>query len=331
MEGPPKDFRDLVGAISGTTTGNFFHSNRIQQPGAVPQYGVEDNPPDCRAHGSKALGSSNPISEEPTSNQFAHMYVFKNFTIQCNTEGTSNRASESLRPKMDDVYARLLGSANCSGLPHRIYESPSAAFFSRNAQPISFTGDSSRSGNERVVSQGSHSSNSDSNPIKRGIHKLYVHSPKKGWGQLPSYKFKATKSVPSLRTFQEYVERSFETRRLCCKDRPQGCIPNCTNLERSSKIPAISSEGSTTRICFPPLWVNHSPQGVHKVDETSSSCFKTTGHSCDNLLGRYTNHGRITSLSIVPCSFNFESPRGPRIYSQPPKVPVNSFSRYRIF
>ena len=183
----------------------------------------------------------------------------------------------------------------------------------------------------KVVSQGSHSSNSDSNPIKRGIHKLYVHSPQKGWRQLPSYKFKATKSVPSLRTFQEYVERSFETRRLCCKDRPQGCIPNCTNLERSSKIPAISSEGSTTRICFPPLWVNHSPQGVHKVDETSSSCFKTTGHSCDNLLGRHTNHGRITSLSIAPWSFNFESPRGPRIYSQPRKVPVSSFSRYRIF
>ena len=46
---------------------------------------------------------------------------------------------------------------------------------------------------------------------------------------VPNYKFKATKSVPSLRTLQNggnrYVERSFETRRLSCKDRPQGCMP----------------------------------------------------------------------------------------------------------
>ena len=82
VEGPPGDSRDLVGAVSGTNTGNSAHSNRICQTGAVLHSEVGDNPPDSRTHGSRALGFSNPTSEQPTSNQFAQRYVFRSFTNQ---------------------------------------------------------------------------------------------------------------------------------------------------------------------------------------------------------------------------------------------------------
>ena len=112
------------------------------------------------------------------------------------------------------------------------------------------------------------------------------------------------------------VERSFETRRLSCKDRSQGCISNSSNLEASSKVSAISLEGNPARICLPPFRVSHSPQGIHKINETSSGCFKTAGHSSSDILGRHTNHGGIAGLSITPCSINLEPLGGPRFYSQ---------------
>ena len=126
----------------------------------------------------------------------------------------------------------------------------------------------------------------------------------------PSYKCKTTKSRTFQNGWNPYVERPSKTKRLSLKDRPQGRLPNCADLERSSEISSISVEGNTARICFPPLWVSHSPQGVHKVDETGSSGFKTTGYSSNNLPRRRTNYGRIASLSITPCSFNFEPPGG---------------------
>ena len=297
--------------------------------------GVEDNPPDSRAHGPTAHGSSNPISEKPTSNQFAQRYVFRNFTIQFNTEGASNWASKSLHPTMDDAHTGPVGFANHSGSSHRIYESSCSAFLARNAQSTPSTGEGARSGNERTISQQSHSSSPNPHPIKQGIHKFYIHSPQKRWGEPPSYKFKTTKPVLNLRTFQNggnpYVERPSKTKRLSCKDRPQGRLPNCADLERSSEIPSISVEGNTARICLPPLWVSHSPQGVPKVDETGSSGFKTTGYSSNNLPRRHTNYARIGSLSITPCSFNSEPPGGSGIYSQLQQVPVNPLPEYRVF
>ena len=228
-----------------------------------------------------------------------------------------------------------MGFANHSGSSHRIYESSCSAFLARNAQSTPSTGEGARSGNERTISQKSHSSSPNPHPIKQGIHKFYIHSPQKRWGEPPSYKFKTTKSVLNLRTFQNggnpYVERSSKTKRLSCKDRPQGRLPNCADLERSSEIPSISVEGNTARICLPPLWVSHSPQGVHKVDETGSSGFKTTGYSSNNLPRRHTNYGRIGSLSITPCSFNSEPPGGSGIYSQLQQVPVNPMPEYRVF
>ena len=104
VEGPPEDSRDLVGAASGISTDKSADSNQLWHSGAVLHFGVEDSPPDSRAHGSTAHGSSNPISEKPTSNQFAQRYVFRNFTTQFNTEGTSNWASKSLHPTMDDAH-----------------------------------------------------------------------------------------------------------------------------------------------------------------------------------------------------------------------------------
>ena len=183
---------------------------------------------------------------------------------------------------------------------------------------------------------------------KKAIHQVLTHTPsnrgfissifivpQKDGGEPPSYKFKTTKSVLNLRTFQNrgnpYVERPSKTKRLSCKDRPQGRLPNCADLERSSKIPSISVEGNTVRICLPPFWVSHSPQGVHKVDETGSSGFKTTGYSSNNLPRRHTNYGRIGSLSITPCSFNSEPPGGSGIYSQLQQVPVNPLPEYRVF
>ena len=314
---------------------NQYRQVRPFQPGAVLHSGVEDNPPDSRAHGSTAHGSSNPISEKPTSNQFAQRYVFRNFTTQFNTEGASNWASKSLHPTMDDAHTGPVGFANHSGSSHRIYESSCSAFLARNSQSTPSTGEGVRSGNERTISQKSHSSSPNPHPIKQGIHKFYIHSPPKRWGEPPSYKFKTTKSVLNLRTFQNrgnpYVERPSKTKRLSCKDRPQGRLPNCADLERSSKIPSISVEGNTARICLPPFWVSHSPQGVHKVDETGSSGFKTTGYSSNNLPRRHTNYGRIGSLSITPCSFNSEPPGGSGIYSQLQQVPVNPLPEYRVF
>jgi hypothetical protein len=86
-------------------------------------------------------------------------------------------------------------------------------------------------------------------------------------------------------------------------------------------------EGNPARICLPPFRVSHSPQGIHKINETSSGCFKTAGHSSSDLLGRHTNHGGVAGLSITPCSINLEPLGGPRFYSQLQKVPVSSLSK----
>ncbi len=262
-------------------------------------------------------------------------YVFTNFTKQCNAKCASNRAAWPLHLKMDDDHTGPLGSANHSGSSHRTYESPSPAFLTRNAPPISITTEGVRSGNGGAIIKAGYSSSSSSFPPKRGIYKFYVHSPQKGWGKSPSYKFKAPKSISSLRTFQNggnpHVARSFETRRLPCKDRSQGCIPNCSNLEESPEISTISMEGNTTRICLPPIWVSHSTQGIHKTNETSSSCPKTSGYSPSDILGRHTNHGRMTSLGITPCSIHLEPPGGPRFYSQLQKIPVSPVPKNRVF
>ena len=103
---------------------------------------------------------------------------------------------------MDDAHTGPVGFANHSGSSHRIYESSCSAFLARNAQSIPSTGEGVRSGNERTISQKSHSSSPNSHPIKQEIHKFYIHSPQKRWGESSSYKFKTTKSVPNLRTFQ---------------------------------------------------------------------------------------------------------------------------------
>ena len=153
VEGPPEDSRDLVGAASRISTDKSAHSNQLWHSGAVLHSGVEDNPPDSRAHGSTAHGSSNPISQKPTSNQFAQRYVFRNFTTQFNTEGASNWASKSLHPTMDDAHTGPVGFANHSGSSHRIYESSCSAFLARNAQSTPSTGEGVRSGNERTMKE----------------------------------------------------------------------------------------------------------------------------------------------------------------------------------
>ena len=172
-------------------------------------------------------------------------------------------------------------------------------------------------------------------PLNEGFISSMFIVPKKDGGKSPSYKFKAPKSISGLRTFQNggnpYVERSSETRRLSCKDRSQGCIPDCSNLEESPKIPTISMERNTARVCLPPVWVGHSPQGIHKTNETSSSCPKTSGHSSSDILRRHIDLGRIASLGITPCSVNIELIRGPRIFIQPQKIPVSPLSKNRIF
>lgn len=82
-----------------------------------------------------------------------------------------------------------------------------------------------------------------------------------------------------------------------------------------------------------PIWKHHQKylrflwkgtQDIHKINETSSGCFKTAGHSPSDILGRHTNHGGIAGLSITPCSINLG---GPRFYSQLQKVPVSSLSK----
>ena len=89
-------------------------------------------------------------------------------------------------------------------------------------------------------------------------------------------------------------------------------------------------KGTLHELACLPFGVSHSTQGAHNVDETGSSGFKTTGYSSNNLPRRHTNYGRIASLSITPCSFNFEPPGGSGIYSQLQQVPVNPLLEYRV-
>ena len=182
---------------------------------------------------------------------------------------------------------------------------------------------------------------------KKAIHQVQTHTPsnrgfissifivpKKDGGNRPVINLKPLNQFLIQEHFKMeeiHMLRDLLKQNDSCKDRPQRRLPNCANLERSSEIPSISVEGNTARICLPPLWVSHSPQGVHKVDETSTSGFKTTGYLSNNLPRRYTNYGTIASLSIIPCSFNSEPPGGSGIYSQLQQVPVNPLPEYRVF
>ena len=159
--------------------------------------------------------------------------------------------------------------------------------------------------------------------------------PKKGRWATPSSKFASSKSVHSLRTFQNggdtHAPGSSTERRLFGEGRPKGCLLYGTRLEKSSKIPSVCLEGNNVRVCMPPIRFIQCPTGVHKVDETCGCPIAKTGHSFDYLSGRHTHYGRDRIPGQTPCTNHVQPSGDSRICDKLSEIPPCAIKRDGIF
>ena len=234
---------------------------------------------------------------------------------------------------MGKNYLGPLGFTSGTGISNRVYEASCPASSSQDPITDSDFGNSVESGSSRVIEQGG-SSPGKTTSCDRGLHKFIVCSAKKGWGESPCSESEAIKSIHNIRTLQNgrdsYVKRPFKTGGLVSKNRPQGCLFNCTHLDKSSEIPSFPVEGQHARVCLSPLRFSFCSESVHKVDETSGSSTETAGHSANNLFRRHINYGRILRPSPPSGSFNPESSRRFRFHSKLQEIPFGSNSGDRI-
>ncbi|CAB4012400.1 Hypothetical predicted protein [Paramuricea clavata] len=115
------------------------------------------------------------------------------------------------------------------------------------------------------------------------FHKFFVCRSQKRWRESPGSELETAKPIFSVRALQDggdsHVKRPPKGMALSSKDRPQRCLLDSFNLERSPEVLALSMERYNARVCMPSLWTGHSSQGLHKIGETCSGHVETGG--CD--------------------------------------------------
>ena len=70
----------------------------------------------------------------------------------------------------------------------------------------------------------------------------------------------------------------------------KGCIPPGPNPQRVPMSPPVLLGAEDIPVCVPPIWVDISPTGVHKDNETSSGEAETDGNLSDFILRQHTDH-----------------------------------------
>ena len=113
--------------------------------------------------------------------------------------------------------------------------------------------------------------------------------------------------------------------------RPQRCLLDSSNLERSPEVLALSMERYNARVCMPSLWTGHSSQGLHKIDETCGGHVETEGGAPNYLFRRHFDNGGVRRSSAPPSCFDPESPRKSGVCNQLQEIPTCPKPTDRIF
>ncbi|CAB3985925.1 Hypothetical predicted protein, partial [Paramuricea clavata] len=203
-----------------------------------------------------------------------------------------------------------MGLASSTRVSTGVVINPSSAEFA-SSQSISKSSSSSESGSAGLARQEGCSSGSEQR-LNR-FHKFFVCRSQKRWREPPGSELETLKPIFSVRTLQDggdsHVKRPPRGRGLSSKDRPQRCLLDSSNLERSPEILALSMERYNARVCMPSLWTGHSSQGLHKIDETCGGHVETEGGAPNYLFRRHFDYGGVRRSSAPPSCFDPESPR----------------------
>ena len=110
----------------------------------------------------------------------------------------------------------------------------------------------------------------------------------------------------------------------------KGCIPPGPNPQGVPISPLIPLGAEDIPVCMPPIWVDISPMGVHKDNETSSGEAETDGHSSDRILRRHNDHAPHKGGNFADHSPGMPDIRSPGVDGQHGEISAYSTAGNRV-
>ena len=110
----------------------------------------------------------------------------------------------------------------------------------------------------------------------------------------------------------------------------KGCIPPGPNPQGVPISPLIPLGAEDISVCMPPIWVDISPMGVHKDNETSSGEAETDGHSSDRILRRHNDHAPHKGGNFADHSPGMPDIRSPGVDGQHGEISAYSTAGNRV-
>ena len=139
----------------------------------------------------------------------------------------------------------------------------------------------------------------------RSVHKPFVHGPPKRWKPQTSGETQGSKPLCRVPTLQNWrctgAQKSAKTKGFLDQNRPKRCLPHCSNLETTPKIPPVHMAGHSGGVCVPSLWAGQCTSGFYKTFKTGGRTVAKDGNKVTYLPRRYPDN--VRNQGVSPSSY----------------------------